>query len=326
MDKYQKAEQFVNYLANQNAKTFYDFTEKFLQILYPSEEIEIKTKLKKDSYCIVSSILFKPFHIPLDTVIDSKSILNSDVVNYSKELKGLSKFIYITNNSHFTISEEFKSATAKKYPNLSFELWNHRVLNQKLITLSEESLNDLLGEFQLFEDYKKEYQSFEEDRDILKELFSFILKKNTQPEVRRNVEPEKLTHIKDKIVLNFSVHQHDKVKKSFNNLYHLVHQTETFIKDQILIDEDSIYELKERIQSEYCRIGKKGDVNCAINDHLIIDEVARTLLTDGRTNHTRFLNAAKAVVLFFFVYCDIGRKTDDEVNQKEPDLFDDGIS
>ena len=86
MDKYNLLEEFDKYLSSLNTKSFTEFCERLLQKLYPKEDIEIKGTIKKNNHCIFSGTLFKPQFIPIESSLDSKSLINTDLVNFKKEL------------------------------------------------------------------------------------------------------------------------------------------------------------------------------------------------------------------------------------------------
>lgn len=320
MDKYNLLEEFDKYLSSLNTKSFTEFCERLLQKLYPKEDIEIKGTIKKNNHCIFSGTLFKPQFIPIESSLDSKSLINTDLVNFKKELKGLSKFIYITNNQNLSVSEEHLTELKQNYPDLSFEIWNGNSIKQKLYQLSEADLEYVIREFKMIEDYQATYSSPEKDRNIINAIFTFIFAADKKLKNGKVINSKKLTKIKDKIKINFEVVQHPRVTETYKKNLHNINLIESFIQTQMTQDENSVNELVDMIQDEFCRLRKVADSDSPVKDHLLFPEIAKILLPPGKENEPQFKSCAKSIVIYFFEYCDIGKRTEDEINNKKDEL------
>ncbi|MBZ0199408.1 MAG: hypothetical protein K8H86_06045, partial [Ignavibacteriaceae bacterium] len=147
MNKFDLLDHFDKYLSSLTPKSFTDFSERLLQKLYPQEDIEIKGSIKKNNHCIIAGSLCKPQFLPLEASIDSQSLINTDLVNFKKEIKGLSKFIYLTNNLHLSLSQEHQLELSERYKDFTIEIWNSNIIKQKLYQLSEPDLKYVISEF-----------------------------------------------------------------------------------------------------------------------------------------------------------------------------------
>jgi hypothetical protein len=325
MEKFNLLNHFNKYLSSLNTKSFIEFCERLLQKLYPNEDIEIlvpsgKGTIKKNSHCIFSGTLFKPQYIPLESTFDSTSLIKTDLVSFKKELKGLSKFIYITNNQKLSLSEEHLTELKQNYPALSFVVWNGNSIKLKLSQLSAADLEYVLREFTMIEGYEETYSRPEQDRNIISTIFTFIFATDKKLKNGKVINSKKLTKIKDKIKINFEEVQHPRVTETYKKNLHNINLIESFIQSQMTQDENSINELVDMIQDEFCRLRKVADSDSPIKDHLLFSEIAKKLLPPGKENDPSFISCAKSIVIYFFEYCDIGKRTEDEINNKKNEL------
>jgi len=317
MEKLEHLKNLDSYLLNINPKSFLELCERLLQKLYPENDIQLNGK-NKSNYCVLDGLFYKPHHIPFDgSTIDIKSIINSDLITFSKQLKTANRFIYITNSPLFEINNTLLTGLRGKNPKLKIEVWSPVRLRNKLITLSDEELQDVLGDYNLYEAYQTSYTSIESDRDILQEIFSYLFINQLISKEPPKLSDKKATKIRKKIKINFSQIQHSQVSNSFKHHLRKILLVEKFIQDQMDQNEDDVFDLAERIQIEYCRINKVGNAHQPINDQLVFEDLARIILESSlfpkdKIKRPNYVACAKSIVLFFFEICDIGRRTQEE--------------
>lgn len=324
MNKFDLLDHFEKYLSSLTTKSFTDFCERLLQKLYPNEDIEIKGTIKKNNHCIFSGTLFKPQFIPVESSLDSKSLINTDLVSFKKELKGLSKFIYISNNQNLSVSEEHLTELKQNYSDLSFEIWDCNSIKQKLYQLSEADLEYVIREFKMIEGYQATYSSPEQDRNIINEIFAYLFLNSHKVDKTKVLNAKQLTALKEKIKLNFEPVQHSRIEQTYKNNIHHISLIESLIQNQLTQDESPVNELIDMIQDEFCKLANVANANFPVKDHQIFGEIAKILLPPGKEHNPRFLSCAKSIVIYFFEYCEIGKRTEDEINNKknEPTFFD----
>ncbi|NCQ18250.1 MAG: hypothetical protein GW805_08005 [Ignavibacteria bacterium] len=315
MDKFTLLEHFEKYLSTLTTKSFTDFSERLLQKLYPQEEIEIKGSIKKNNHCLFLGSLYKPQFLPLASPIDSKSLINTDLVNFKKEIKGLSKFIYLTNNENLTFSPEHLSELKERYSNLSLEVWNSHTIKQKLYQLSEPDLKYVISEFTMIEGYQQTYSSPEQDRNIINDIFAHLFVNAKYVDKDKILKSKTLTPLTEKIKLNFEETQHQRIEQTYTNNIHHISLIESLIQNQQTRDENPVNELVDMIQDEFCRLRKVAHANFPVKDHLLFAEIAKILLPPGKENNSYYKSCAKSIVIYFFEYCDIGQRTEDEIKK-----------
>ena len=172
----------------------------------------------------------------------------------------------------------------------------------------------------MIEDYQATYSSPEKDRNIINAIFTFIFAADKKLKNGKVINSKKLTKIKDKIKINFEVVQHPRVTETYKKNLHNINLIESFIQTQMTQDENSVNELVDMIQDEFCRLRKVADSDSPVKDHLLFPEIAKILLPPGKENEPQFKSCAKSIVIYFFEYCDIGKRTEDEINNKKDEL------
>jgi len=157
----------------------------------------------------------------------------------------------------------------------------------------------------------------EANRDILAEIFDYLYR--SQIDVKNSIQDDKkdLTHIKKKIPLNFNKTDEGII----NTLFFDYFKYEPLIREFIDAEDNPfrIDGLKNKIQTEYCKIQNLNSPNEKINNPYIFDEIAKILTPNIKAE---YLFNAKLIVLYFFERCDIGEKTDSEPKNNQPSLFD----
>ena len=157
----------------------------------------------------------------------------------------------------------------------------------------------------------------EANQNILAEIFEYI-KINYDPVKSKKSQKEKeLTHIQEKIPLNFSIDQEIIINKTFKRYF----EYEYLIREFIEAEQGhpfSIDGLLDFIQTEYCTIQGLNNPNEQINDIFIFDKIAEKL---SPRKEPEYIFNAKLIVLYFFEQCEIGKKTNNEKKDQQISLF-----
>ncbi len=159
----------------------------------------------------------------------------------------------------------------------------------------------------------------EKDIGIIADILDFIFQNKIKVE---DIEPTKdeknkeiFVNLKEKIPLNFKDQkQQDDVNKMFINLWSTIRLVEKYLAE--IEDQGKILRLREQIQTEFRKLKDQN------NDILkIFNELPLLFLQDDKKTNPDYHGGAKAIILYFFEYCDIGSKTKKEkLNEKS--LFD----
>lgn len=75
------------------------------------------------------------------------------------------------------------------------------------------------------------------------------------------------------------------------------------------IDETRIFALTDLIHHEYVTISGVQDFEAPIKDFTVFEKIGRTFLPEEKQKNPDYISNAKAIVLYFFEFCEIGKKT-----------------
>lgn len=167
--------------------------------------------------------------------------------------------------------------------------------------------------------YDSSEKKEEKDIGIIADILDFIFQnKITVADIsptKEEINKEIFINLKDKIPLNFKDYkQQDDAKKMVTNLWSTIRLVEKYLSE--IEDQGKVLRLKEQIQAEFRKLKDQN------NDILkIFDDLPLLFLQDTKKTNPDYHGGAKAIILYFFEYCDIGSKTGKEkLNEKS--LFD----
>jgi hypothetical protein len=162
-----------------------------------------------------------------------------------------------------------------------------------------------------------------QDRDIIDEIFHHILEnvpsKGTTLEQIRDSKP--FSKLRFKVPLNFPKHQMKTFQEMLHQTWDKKSLVEHYLAEQSAIDETKVFDLQEYIQSEFRRLRGSDDHHIKIDDLQVIEQLSQQYITGNkRKNDPVYQANAKAIVLYFFEFCTIGQKTEQEQGETF-DLF-----
>lgn len=158
------------------------------------------------------------------------------------------------------------------------------------------------------------------DLGIIGEIFDYIQankpKKLSNDETIRSSASIELF---PKIKLNFPEEQQEEISRFIRRAWDKKEIVRQFLEKQSEDDEISVYELASTIQDDYCKLKERKNSDARVEDIEIIRKLALIYLPDNKKENIGFVANAEALVLHFFEFCFIGKKTN-EYHQKS--LFD----
>ncbi len=188
-----------------------------------------------------------------------------------------------------------------------YHLYNQVFKINELIQINniDKNVNELL---EIHYTPKKDY-------NIINEIFDFIFinSKSVKIENSRDKVPE----LTKKIELNFTSQYQERVKEIFINSWKKKITVGKFVQNQLLKDDTRVFALKDKIQEEYCKIKNTANTFCKVEDYKIFEQISCKIVPLSEKDNLDFISNAKAIVLYFFEFCDFGQKTEDEINKKE---------
>lgn len=168
--------------------------------------------------------------------------------------------------------------------------------------------------------YDDQAKKDEKDFNIVTEIFDYIFKKgNLMVDVEEIQTNNDFTNIKEKVSLNFTDENHDTIKTMLLNCWKQKEEVQSYIESEIGDGNVRFYALIEDIQSKFRQKKECLSNNEEIEYPKIIEDIAKDYVPENSRNNPDYLAVAKAIVLYFFEYCYIGKKTKEENNN--PTLF-----
>lgn len=153
-----------------------------------------------------------------------------------------------------------------------------------------------------------------EDLGIIGEIFEYLfnnLPKKTSSYVN---DSEVFAKLKIKIPLNFPKEQENRLSEMVKNTTDKRLIVEKYLAEYE--DEIKILDLREWIQSKYCEIREVSNHEEPIKDVSFIEKLAKSILSQKTESDSYYQGNAKAIIIHFFEFCYIGKKTKIESNQQ----------
>ena len=215
--------------------------------------------------------------------------------------------------------------TGKDYQVLAKELsidgFPISILDQKGITevfISSGVVKPEMDKDTLEEYYKILYNSEKDDTSVLGEIFTYY-KTVTKKEIRTEPIDNRLVSLKEKIKLNFPGHYYLTIVNTYNSHRGYRAVTEYFIKQNFYKYKDELELILDRIMVKVCTadFNTDGSPYHPINEPVFFDELTDMIIPPEKRGGIKYRGICKAIVLFFFEYCEFGEKTLNE----PPTLF-----
>ena len=146
---------------------------------------------------------------------------------------------------------------------------------------------------------------------ITDEIFEYV---NSPNYVIKKSESYKsrLEHLTQKININFSIYEQNKVHACFRNLWRQKELVETYIHSHIKINTHKIFSLLDKVQTEFLPLNRKLKIEGAVNYASNMKRLADTIIPPGKKDLIEYEECAKAIILYFFEMCDFGKKYEGE--------------
>ncbi len=153
----------------------------------------------------------------------------------------------------------------------------------------------------------------QKEQGVLEDIFNFVLKKIGTSDSQKG-KTDKLLHTKQKIELNFKGDdERQEVKEYFTQSYHKITLIERYFE---LLTSEEQSDVHNYSFLKYREL--RDEVKKPI---IILRELFKIFLPDGKEKNPQYINLANALVLFFFDDCTIFEKTEKE-KQEQKTLFD----
>lgn len=289
---------------------FLELTSIFLDSIYPHciklkgdkhEEFILNALAYSDS-CIISAPLY-------NSLSSLKIRINNDIKTLQKVKHPSVSLIYLVDNSLFPSNDKIVHLNSVLSKN-GYRVIIYSDLMMEDILIRSFRQTPLSKEVDLKSLYASLYASPKVQQSVIEEIFSFV-NSDLINEVEVKPFEKNYLHLKLKVEKNFSGRFYKEVRGIFNSNWSNKTFVEFFIKQNFHRYESQFYTILGLVRNKFKTVNEnsKGITDFPVNDPAYFEMLAQCILPAEKQNEPRYLLAANAIILFFFEYCDFGRKT-----------------
>jgi hypothetical protein len=163
-----------------------------------------------------------------------------------------------------------------------------------------------------------------DDFGVIDDIFDYLAeqmpkRKQTYETITKNND---LTKLRKKVLCNFPNEQSGLVSELVISIWDRKSSVENYLQHLAQEDEIKVSDLTDYIRQLFCQVAGSNDYNIPIKDYNIIIRLSQKITPPRKHNNPQYANNAKAIVFYFFEFCDIGLRIDEEIQGKQGNLFD----
>lgn len=328
---------------NLSGNQFQDFCDIICLKLYPNDYTPVRAggrngDGKNDGYCPKARIFFQAHATRGEAEGKIKSKIDLDIDGCLTKHRDVKTWVYLTNDTLTgEIHRHIDNVVRPKYSNVKIEIWDHKVIADKISELPEEEIKEILGmnsDGKTIKNYHAEkgatlidnsgivkggligtqnnyYAADQENEDreitVIDEIFNDVIK-----QLEGNVDHDRSTkhlNLRDKIKLNFEdENDQDIVRRYFEYALLKINLVQMRIEQE---DPEIQIDLQSFVFAKYNELHRKNLSNIEILEGLFAE-----FIIEGRNDDPIYSNLTRAFVLFFFDDCTIFEKTREEIDKQ----------
>ena len=302
------------YISNLTDKDFTSFCDRLLFRLFPQSAKGCS--ILDNGYNIIDNNIFVVVPNEFEETVSLESLLPDDLKQIAPKL------ITFLSKDSFSVPPDQKKSIRETAGSIRIETWGLETLKLKLGSFDEEEQYYIIDDDSIFTQFLSSEADLSEEMDTVHNIFNFI-KANSKPiKSIPDRKSNKYNGIVKKIKLNFTTYQ----QRAFD-MYQLTYYhksiVEKYFRDTTVHDKTEVIILREFFRSKYCEISSYPKSTYPVNEYKFLELLADSCLDDKLKQNKKYSLWAKAVVMYFFEYCDFGaRNKKDTFVPKNPGLFD----
>ena len=302
------------YISNLTDKDFTSLCDRLLYRLFP-KAIQ-SCSIVDNGYNIINNNIFIVVPDEFEESASVDSLLPDDLEQIAP------KSITFLSKDSFTITSDQKKLIRATAGSIRIEIWGLETLKLKLGSFDEEEQYFIIDNDSIFTQFLNSEPDLIEEMDIIHNIFNFI-KANAKPITSiPDKKSKKYNGIVKKIKLNFTTYQ-SRVFDMYQLTYYHKSIVEKYLLDTTIHDKTEVIILREFFRSKYCEVSNYPKSTYPVNEYKFLELLAVSCLEDKFKQNKKYSLWAKAVVMYFFEYCDFGaRNKKDTFVPKNPSLFD----
>lgn len=309
--KHQKA--IEEYISNLSDKDFTLFCDRLLSRLYPNSQLSCS--ILENGYNSIDGNLFLVIPNEFEDSTPIESVLPVDLRNTT-----VNSLVFFSRDA-FRLSQAQKENLRSNLGKIRIDVWGLETLKLKLNSFGSEDQYYIVDNDSVFSQYLSTETDLIEELDIIHNIFNFI-KKNAKPiKSVPKIKDQPYAGIVKKIQFNFTTFR-ARVYDMYQLTYYHKSLVEKYFRDPSIHDNTEIDILREFFRSKYILITGYLKTTYPVNEYKFLEMLADACLEEKFKDKIKYNHWAKAIVMYFFEYCDFGaRNKQDTIIQEE--LFED---
>lgn len=314
-----------NSFQNISQTPLYSLTEQakdYILRYYPQAQIieeKNKTKFILQALAYTDTIIF--IYCSCNTLKTLQKRINADIAKLNK-IKYPSTQLYYFVDSTQNILRDQNLSLSRQYSSNGYNvvLLDEKTIIEHLIS-SKNTIKHLdNNSLRSFYEYQSKTSTFQ--HNILEELISVAYVEVLDQSIITPLD-KKLFHLKPKIKENFVNLNAKSVFETYNALWIEKEAVEHFIRNNFHRYERQLKAILDKIRNTFKNLkhNHKSSVEFPVNDPYVFEQLADLFIPSDKKSDPRYFSTAKALILYFFEYCDFGKKYKDD----PPSLFSNTI-
>lgn len=286
-------------------------TKSYIEHFYPHcRVVNFCPSFLLSAYGYIDSTIFIPFSPPNESALSAR--INNDI----KQLQTIKHpptnlFYFIDGKVKFTSDELLALENQLSNNGYRVSINDENYILASLILSLKSPPN--LKNTDLSNNYEILYHQPEIEENVIEDIFLFAAgKKNSFIEIPP-IET-KYIHLKPKLKENFVSENYREAIAAYNALWPNKERVEYFIKQNFHHYKSQFYSILGDVRSLFrnAPFNHKSSTDFPVQDPDFFNKAARMIIPDGKKSDPRYLAVGKSIVLFFFEYCDFGKKCPDD--------------
>jgi hypothetical protein len=319
-----------NRIQTLEGQEFQQFCDRLLLILYPSDYTSVraggpKGDMKNDGFCFIDRKFFQSHASRGEKIASIKKKIETDLKGCLEKQLDVKEFVYVTNDTLLGEVAAFIDELRNNHKGTKIDTWGPDKLAKKIAELEPSDIEyiiDIPLNTTTQNPYIIQIDSDDLDNGILDDIFQHISKILPEKTVELQLDIVKLRKLSEKIDLNFSQKHGKEVRSLVNDNWRRMMLVQRFIQEQMNIDDNRVVSLLGLIQDKFRFITGQVTIDYRIANMQLFEKIGVGLLPPNKVTNPDYVSNAKAIVLYFFEFCEIGKKTKDELLNLPPTLFD----
>jgi len=189
-------------------------------------------------------------------------------------------------------------------------------------TISGDGNNVAGRDVNIHQHFENSSNSDRVDDRVINEIFDHIEQLTLSAQLNDlNLSEEKsvrkILHLTEKISLNFSEKDQKEFSTSIAEIWNIKSFVEDFIKIKLENDEAKVFAIKHKLQKLYRKIKNSSSCESPVEDIRVIDEMATECMPQSKKGDSLYELYTKAIIYYFFEFCDFGKKTTKEEKNRK---------